>query len=269
MRDVIIDFEERARQIEKYLSFVWIMDNYSSLTNLDGISEKKIIIDDSLTIEMKRYLNINNEFIIESHLTRILKSNTILLLYNQIEGTVSSVLNEFFSAINRETENYKKFNLPIKKIWLRYKHRSFSTGEKRSDDYILQAIENILEEVIDISPKTIKDSELGERIIYNYDAYSSETKTNEVAGNLDARKIKEVFNLYGLPSLDIRCDSMLKVKNKRNSLAHGNETFVQVGSNYTIEDLFKMNVEISSFLKRLLTETEDYIVNKRYIDAVA
>lgn len=228
MIDVVLDFRERAKQIEKYLSFVWLMDNYSIFSNLSDLVDKKIIIDEDNAIEFRTFLNESNEYTIESQLTRILKSNTILLLYNQIEGTISSILNEFFNAINRETENYKKFKLPIKKIWIKYKHRSFNAGNKKNDDYIIETIETILDEIVDIEPKTIKDSELGERLIYNYEAYSSETKSNEVSGNLDARKIREIFALYGLPTSEQGCDSMLKVKNKRNSLAHGNETLCKL-----------------------------------------
>ncbi len=269
MIDVIYDFEDRAKQIEQYLSFVWIMDNYSSFSDLDSIASKKINIDEENIIELKSYLNDANEFHIESKLIRILKSNTIMLLYNQIEGTISSILNEYFDAINQETGNYKDFKLPIKKIWLKYKHRSFAVGEKKKDDYIISTIENILDEIISIESKTIKDSELGERLIHNYEAYSSETKSSEISGNLDAKKIRDLFNLYGLPTINSGCDSMLKVKNKRNSLAHGNETFVQVGGNYTIEDLFKMNKEITDFLKELLNESRNYIDNKEYKNAFA
>lgn len=268
MIDVILDFKERAKQIEKYLSFVWIMDNQNVFLGLNSLIDKKIIIDEENTIELKSFLTESNDFHIESQLVRILKSNTIMLLYNQIEGTISSVLNEFFSAITKEEEDYKRFKLPIRKIWLKYKHRSFSVGNKKKDDYILETIEQILDEIISIKPKSIKDDELGEKLIHNYDAYSSVTKSNEVAGNLDARKIREIFNLYGLPTLDNGCNSMLKVKNKRNSLAHGNETFVQVGGNFTIDDLFKMNKEITDFLKSLLKDTDDYIKNKEYLNAV-
>ena len=269
MIDVILDFNERTKQIEKYLSFVWIVDNQSSFSNLNDLIDKRININDDNQIELKSYLTDNNDFIIESQLVRILKSNTIMLLYNQIEGTISSVLNEYFDTITSENGNYKDFKNPIKRIWLKYKHRSFNSGNKRNDEYILETIENILNEVIEIKPKTIKDNELGERIIYNYEAYSSETKSNEVSGNLDARKIREIFNFYGLPTSERCCDSMLKVKHKRNSLAHGNETFVQVGGNYTIDDLFKMNKEITDFLDELLNETKNYITNKNYKNTVA
>ena len=269
MIDVILDFRERVSQIEKYLVLVWISDSKIIITNLGGISNNKIILDDESEISLGEFLNNNTEFNVESELVKILKSNTILLFYNLIEGTISSLMNEFFGSINKEKPKFKNLENPIKKIWLRYKHKSFGVGDKKTDDYIINTIESIIEEIIEISPKSVKDSELGTKLIHNYDAYSSETRSNEISGNLDARKIRELFALYGLPSINRGCDSMIKVKNKRNSLAHGNETFAQVGSNFTIDELYKMKIEITNFLEYLLHETESFLNDKKYLKAYA
>jgi len=45
---------------------------------------------------------------------------------------------------------------------------------------------------------------------------------------------------------------MLKIKNKRNSLAHGNETFAQVVRNFTVQEFVVMKNEIKIFLDPLL-----------------
>jgi len=269
MIDVILDFRERVSQIEKYLTLVWISDSRLTLSNLDDIGSNKIIFDDNSEILLSGLLNNGTDFRIDSELVKILKSNTILLFYNLIEGTVSSIMNDFIGTINNERPKYKELENPIKKIWLKYKHRSFGIGDKKEDDYIINAIETIIEEAIEISPKSIKDTELGTKLIHNYDAYSAETKANEISGNLDARKIRELFALYGLPTINRGCNSMIKVKNKRNSLAHGNETFAQVGSNFTIDELYKMKVEITSFLELLLSETSSFLSDKKYLKANA
>lgn len=264
MIDVKLDFQERVSQIDKYLAFVWVSESRLPLTNLDSISGNKIILDNGSEIEIKNSLNAENNFLIDSQLVKIFKSNSILLFYNLIEGTVSSLMNEFFGTLNSDPNPYKNLQLPIKKIWLKYKHRSFNVGQKKYDDYILTAIESILDEIVIISPKTISDAESGSRIIHNYDAYCAETGANDISGNLDARKIRELFELYGLPTVSISCNSMVQIKNKRNSLAHGNETFAQVGSSFTIEDLYKMKIEITSFLDYLLNEMENYLNLKLY-----
>ncbi|WP_298546228.1 MAE_28990/MAE_18760 family HEPN-like nuclease [uncultured Aquimarina sp.] len=263
MIDVKLDFQERKLQIEKYLSFVWIADHRISISNLDSISSSKISINDTTELNMALYLN-NNSYQIDLTLAKILKSNSILLFYNLIEGTINSVMNEYFAALNATGASYKELKPPIKKIWLKYKHRSFGVGAKKKDEYIFNAIENILEDAVQIQPKEIRDSELGTRMIYNFEAYSKETNSKDISGNLDARKIKGIFDLYGLPEITRNCDSMLKVKNKRNSLAHGNETFTEVGSNFSIDDLFKMKIEITNFLEELIQNVETFIINEDF-----
>lgn len=264
MIDVKRDFEDRVSQIEKYLVWVWISDRKTIVNNISDIVNSKIIIDDDTEIKLSDFLNEDHTFRIDSELLKILKSNSILLFYNLVEGTFSSIMNEFIGRISREKSKFKDLEHPIKKIWLRYKHKSFSTNDKKTEDYILEVMKSIIDEVVEITPKEIKDVELGTRIISDYEAYSAETKANEISGNLDSRKIKEIFELYGLPEITISCDSLLKVKNKRNSLAHGNETFAQVGSSLTIDDLYKMKIEIVHFLEYLLNEMSLYLNDKRY-----
>lgn len=264
MIDVKRDFEDRVSQIEKYLVWVWISDKKTMVSNITDIANSKIFIDDETEIKLSDFLTEENTFRLDSELLKILKSNTILLFYNLVEGTFSSIMNEFIGSISREQSKFKELETSIKKIWLRYKHKSFSTNDKKTEDYILQVMESIIDEVVEIKPKEIKDAELGTRIISDYEAYSAETRANEISGNLDSRKIKEIFKQYGLPDITISCDSLLKVKNKRNSLAHGNETFAQVGASFTIEDLYKMKIEIVNFLLHLLNETSLYLNEKRY-----
>lgn len=268
MIDVKLDFQERVSQIDKYLALVWVSEAKLPINNLDDIINNKIRLDNGTEITLNSYLDSNDLFQIDNTLVKILKSNSILLFYNLIEGTISSLMNEFFGKLNSDVSSYKELQLPIKKIWLNYKHRSFKVSNKKSNDYIINTIESILEEVVMISPKTINNTETGSQIIHNYDAYCSVTQSNEISGNLDARKIKQLFTLYGLPEITMECNSMLKIKNKRNSLAHGNETFAQVGSSFTIEDLYKMKIEVATFLEYLLDETEIYLDTEMYKIAV-
>jgi hypothetical protein len=65
--------------------------------------------------------------------------------------------------------------------------------------------------------------------------------------------------------MSLRCDSMLGIKSKRNSLAHGNETFAQVGSRFTIQELFRITEEVKTFLDFVLRETDNHLTNKKYL----
>lgn len=264
MVNVIYDYQERTKQIETYLNFILILDNISDLGDLSNIKSSKIIVDTNTEIYIESLLTQSNTFKLDSGLLKTLKSNTILLLYNLIEGTVNAVLNEFFSVINAKNLPYSQYKNEVRSLWVKYKHRSFNVREKSDANYIVNAIASMMNEVVSIQPKSVKDSELGTRTIYNYDAYTAEINSNDISGNLDARKIKDIFLLYGLPSISLTCNSMLKVKNKRNSLAHGNETFSQVGATITIQELFRIKQEIKEFLDHLLEATRNYIDKEEF-----
>lgn len=263
MIDVIFDYRARISQIEKYLNFLVILDNLTKIENLSHLKSSKLILETN-EILLGDFLSEDDSFKIDSELIRILKSNTILLLYNLVEGTISSVLNEFFGTLNKESIKYSEYKNEIRQIWIKYKHRSFATNEKKEVSYIVSTIEGVFDEIFLIEPKNIRDNELGTKIVHNYDAYVAETQSSEVSGNLDARRIRDIFSSYGLPVNTNRCDPLLKVKNKRNSLAHGNETFAQVGSNFSTQELINMKNEIKLFLDVLLTQTDSYLSNKEY-----
>ncbi|WP_216726741.1 MAE_28990/MAE_18760 family HEPN-like nuclease [Hymenobacter siberiensis] len=265
MIDVILDFNDRSTQIDKYLKFIWIIDNSDNLVGLPPMPDKRILFDNGVELKLQDIAIEGIPYRIDSELVKILKSNTLLLLYNLIEGTISALMNEFFSTISSESKTFDEFEFPVKRIWLNYKHRLFSVGQTKKEGYIIDAIENIINESVVIVPKSITDHELGTRTLHNYEAYIAETQSNEISGNLDARQIRILFELYGLPVLNPRCDAMLRVKNKRNSLAHGNETFAQVGSNFTVEELFRMKHEITGFIEHLLNSTKDFIRDKKYL----
>lgn len=64
--------------------------------------------------------------------------------------------------------------------------------------------------------------------------------------NLDARKIRELLEKHGIDFTETNNGDkphMLTVKNKRNSLAHGAESFDIAARNLTIEDLEKIKTE--------------------------
>ena len=115
MKDVIQDYDERVSQIEKYLLFIWVVSKKSELSDLGDISHNRLILGEESEICLKDYLINGNVFVIESELIKILKSNTILLLYNLVEGIISSVMNEFINSINKDKCKFSELENPVKK----------------------------------------------------------------------------------------------------------------------------------------------------------
>jgi len=57
------------------------------------------------------------------------------------------------------------------------------------------------------------------------------------------------------------------VKEKRNNLAHGTQSFVECGRDYTIEDLNNIKEQTTLFLKGILDGMKEYFDNKLYLSS--
>lgn len=89
-----------------------------------------------------------------------------------------------------------------------------------------------------------------------------------ISGSLDIRKIFDVFSKHGCnldeENRDKYADSFLIVKNKRNRLAHGNDSFSECGSFYMLSDLQKFKDDILSGLKEVVLQLREHITNQNY-----
>jgi len=96
-------------------------------------------------------------------------------------------------------------------------------------------------------------------------------------GNLDDRRIEEIADRYGIPlrfSASVRRAVKYQVLNelgflglvreRRNGLAHGSESFAEIGSRYTTAELTKWSWSTYQYLKGLLTCFEQYVSAKKF-----
>lgn len=256
MDSVILDFENKVQEIERYLNFIWLIDNLSTIPNLATLPNISINDEEGNSIYELHNILTNDSFRIEANLNKTLKGTVLLLLYNLVEGTITATLNEYFATFNNQNLSYSSCNVSIQKIWLNYKHRLFQTNQTKNVNYIYQTIKDIEDEIISIPSQTVDNV-----IKDNYDAYALVVKDNEISGNLDARRIRTICEKFGLPIISEPCDAMLIVKNRRNSLAHGNETFKEVGHSFTINDLFDKKIETVKYLYLFLTKVKDFLDN--------
>lgn len=261
MDELILDFEERTAEIEKYINFVWLMDNLQDM-NFSAPTNKQIISEEGDVLhELQSIINDDNSYDIDPNLVKTLKGNCFLLLYNLAEGTVTAIFNEFFASFNNRNLKYKDCSEGIQKIWLQYKHRVFQTNESKSTSYVWSAINDISENIIQIETTTNRNGVTTE----NYDAYKKKVKDNEISGNLTPRKIRQLLEKFGLPQFHQESSGLYKTTNKRNSLAHGNETFSDVGRLFTVEELILIKKDIFNYFSNLLQQIKLYIDEENFI----
>jgi len=219
------DFENRKDEIENYFKFLLIFD------------------DDNTKIEYNNGNRIVKEKI-QSQFQVILISNTFLILYNLIESTVRNSIIEIYTKIEDDEITFEKLSKNLQKIWIKQttdklKEKNFKDETIR--DYILSLANEILKKE---TIKLAKDK-------------------MDFTGNLDACKIRELADKIGFEKA-VNGRNLLAIKNKRNRLAHGEQTFYDAGKDYSVRQLNELKNETFAYLSEIITNIENFIVDKKY-----
>lgn len=155
-----------------------------------------------------------------------IKASIILCMYNILESTVSDLLIDLHDRLI--DVDYVRYSDSIKKIYEEY----FKKNKNIS-----------FEEVFEAGVKFPEFKDFSQLI-------------QPYSGNLDFRKIKEVFKKYGFKvSQELTSntyESIQKIKNFRNKLAHGEILFASCGqfTSREIEELFEcLKIVLSALIK--------------------
>ncbi|WP_391485157.1 MAE_28990/MAE_18760 family HEPN-like nuclease [Aliarcobacter butzleri] len=62
----------------------------------------------------------------------------------------------------------------------------------------------------------------------------------------------------------INGSNLVTIKNKRNSLAHGNHIFYNVGKDFTVGDIENFKKETFLYLQDVITNIEKFINERKY-----
>ena len=171
----------------------------------------------------------------------ISKSALFLVLYNIVESTVSMAFEELHEKI-KSTE-FNKLSPKLKILYVEYHFK-----QRKTNDVV-----RLLEETANTTVGLPKLEEYLKRI-------------NLFSGNLDAREINSIFNKYGIRNLQNKSrKNLLLVKNKRNKLAHGEESFKASGRGFTIGELQKLVVAVTETMTELIDSVESYLVHQQYL----
>jgi len=227
MQTIIAEFENRIKEIDTYFNFL-----------------ENILVDKAeLYFHSKKQKKSKP---IELELTKILKANGFLLLYNLVESSIKKSIEEIYINLNKENITYKDVREEIKKKWIEIKYKNF-----KPDIFIAEkiffCIANIEQDLIEM-PTNLKE---------------------RIAGNIDSRKIRDYSTAFGFSSKTHHTakdgEKLFIVKNKRNDLAHGIVSFSDCGKDYTIEELLIIKKEVISYLKGILKNVNTYILKKEYL----
>jgi len=177
-----------------------------------------------------------------------IKANIVLMLYNAVESTLTKSLERIHKAISEKELKYCDLNNELKKILaVYYGHSIEKSGSVDSRmEYALQLADFI-------NGNVCFNMSYGE-LTQNYPMYS---------GNLDAREIITVLKKYGIV-FEERCSELKTIKVIRNKLAHGEDSFEEIGRNLSIPQISKMADRTYAYLEKMINEIARYLETERF-----
>jgi hypothetical protein len=178
---------------------------------------------------------------IDSELEKTLKANGFLLLYNLVESTMRNAIVAIFDELKNRGISFNSVRTEIKNIVL-------DNLKKHSKNDFHSQITDISIDIINAEFNKIK----------------------LFSGNVNRKQIKIIAEKYGFSDSTNytqtkhgeKLDTVLKY---RNYLAHGNESFANVGRNVTIGDILQIKKEVVQYLRQILTNIENYLENQKYL----
>jgi len=224
MDAVILEFEEKSNEIDEYFSFV------------------------QRTTHLRGFLNTTDTIQVSQTVHNILKSNLFLLLYNLVESSFKKSLESICIQITSDRITYINVIPEIRKIWISKQYKNFESAcviprNMQKSEFLMNKIDNITQDIINIE----------------FD--------NELSGNVTTTQIRDLTTQYGLQSdeiLDMEATSLFIIRNKRNNLAHGNESFSECGRDYTLEKLEEIKNESIEYMRFILSHIKIFIEDKQY-----
>lgn len=227
------DFEDRVREIDIYFQFLKAIDN-DELSIVQGVGKQELPLGKP-----------------SDDWARMLKGAAHVVLYNLVEAFIRRGFQAVFETVEADQ----------------------LCGSDLIDQFRLQWIEqrNRKTNAFDGSPKIYMT--IANEIIHDVLAKRTAILHHEylpVSGNINSDTVRSIFRRHGI-SLDIPDPDVAKggetltiVVNKRNSLSHGNESFVEVGRSLTANDLLQMKHDVVLYMRSVLQSLKTFADGKSY-----
>ncbi len=226
MNNTLVEFQKRIKEVDIY---------FQTLDLLDKGRCEISCIDIQGNVHHKE---------IDNELSKILKANGFLLLYNLIEATIKTSIDEIFITIHSSNITFKSLTENLKSLWIN------------------QEIKDLKENTFNVATLRTKVMNISESILKS-ELTLFKSECINISGNIDAKKIREVAKQFGYNEPK-NGGGLLTIKNKRNHLAHGEYTFAEIGKDYTVGDLVKFKDETELYLTEVLSNIDNYLVDMKF-----
>ncbi len=185
------------------------------------------------------------------------KACCIIILYNLIESSMTAIIQRIHNIMIHEKVEFFDLNKNIRNTIISYYN---STYEKNN----LVSFSEYLQEFYLLLSHNKRFNLDYEKLSKDYSLYS---------GNLDSKEIRNVLkNKYGIIFRNeekLKVSALKTIKEGRNSLAHGNQTFEEYGRALTLNELLSLKNKTFDFFDDLLEELKFYVEKKYYLAHVS
>ncbi len=229
--DLFTDFNDRVMEVDLYFQVLSALDN-DEINVKPGIGPQKVPIGDP-----------------PGDWGRMLKGASYLILYNLVEAFIRRGFQEVFEEIANDALSGADLTELLRTQWILQKNKKVKPFDGSPKVY-MQIANEIVSEI------AAKQTVRLDRLLLPF------------SGNLDDDGIREVCHLHGVspttPPAAKGGSALKTVKNKRNSLSHGNESFAECGRLLTASDLVQAKEEIVLYISSILANMEQFATTKGY-----
>lgn len=200
--------------------------------------KKEIVNTYNLIVSLEQMPNVT------IHQSASLKASVFIMLYNLLEGLVTQSFTILFDEISANVNRIDDLNDSMQKLYYRIYQNKLSSAKK------IQEFVATYSSIHKISYDKFKE---------DVDLY---------AGNLDARKVRELLqvigNQYELHTKNE--DVLVDIKSTRNKLAHGEFSYAEIGRNYTTKEIKRKYIlNMFRYVDAYERQIDLFINQKKYL----
>lgn len=169
-------------------------------------------------------------------LINTMKSSSLLMMYNIVESTMTNLVQDVFDHLEANDVSFGSLNDTMKTLVLVYsKKRNPATLVKKMSASALSLV------------------------VACFD------RADVFSGNLDCHEIRGTLKDVGIKSRHAyREETLHKVKNERNDLAHGNKSFSDCGKGYSAKQLRDFHNKTIGILRHVINDFEGFLETRAY-----
>jgi len=240
MKKTLTIFAERKAEIESYIELIRELE--SSL--MQGLP----IIESN-----------GNQYRISPLQQKILSAGVFLHLYNLIEATICSIIEEIELVSAKECVDAMKLSSKMRELWIRAAAKTHEdiSGKKRLDHAIV-----LCNQLIGKSALKIEISKGGGG---NWDDLEIENLAGKIGITLNIPQ-----DVYASVKRHLRNEkgALRVVRDFRNGLAHGSLSFAECGDGHSAKDLNSLYLIVMNYLEAIINTFGAYLTSKGFLEPI-